>query len=472
MYAPVLLGSSRIPTTTICHDLQRQFCGVSADVVTTTVVGPNRTGRREGCHGIEHSVTSLTFSKGSCTTYPDGGWAAWSNVLACTLVSFTSMGQVTMFGVFQTYYSDKLLPHIGASAISWIGSVQILLIYISGIVLGRFFDRHGAKWLLISGCLLSTFSLMMLSISKQYYQVFLSQGVGLGLGIALQFYPLLVVPSHWFHRWRALAVGIVVAGSSFGGVIFPIAFSRLFDDIGFHWSVRVMGFIVFITQGLCIPFIKERLPSEVGSPLIDLTAFKEVPFLLHAIGAFLVAFALYVPIWYIQLFALRLHVSFNLSFYIIAITNASGIVGRVGSGLLADKFGRFNALVPIAFAQSISCFAMWTTAERTREIIVFAIVYGFTSAAYSSLASSCVAQITPIPSQIGARTGMFMASMAPGILAGPPIAGAILAADHGSFLGMQLFCGALLLAGAGFGLAARAACLRIRMAQCETSRTV
>ena len=87
--------------------------------------------------------------------------------------------------------------------------------------------------------------------------------------------------------------------------------------------------------------------------------------------------------------------------------------------------------------------------------------FGFTSASYSSIASSCVAQITPNPSHIGARTGMFMAAMAPGILAGPPISGAILSLQSARtpdapgggegdrhYLGLQMFCGGCLLVGA------------------------
>lgn len=95
--------------------------------------------------------------------------------------------------------------------------------------------------------------------------------------------------------------------------------------------------------------------------------------------------------------------------------------------------------------------------------------FGFSSASYLSIASSCVATITPDPSQIGTRTGMFTASMAPGILAGPPIAGALIAllstgsasqsvdgeTDELRFLWAQLFGGAMLTVGAVLALGAR-----------------
>jgi MFS family permease len=85
----------------------------------------------------------------------------------------------------------------------------------------------------------------MLSLAKphQYYQVrtlllsfgfsglisrkiFLSQGLGMGLGFALIFVPSIAVQSRYYKRRRALATGIILSGNSVGGVIFPISKSQ------------------------------------------------------------------------------------------------------------------------------------------------------------------------------------------------------------------------------------------------------
>ncbi|THH07595.1 hypothetical protein EW145_g3266 [Phellinidium pouzarii] len=423
-------------------------------------------------------------------TFPDGGLEAWSNVAGCTLISLTAFGQVNAFGIFQTYYADHQLSSHSASDISWIGSVQIVLLYISGLILGRVFDVHGARGLLTCGCILSAFSTIMLSLSTKYYQIFLSQGVGLGLGIALQFYPLvlrisvnyfpqLVIPAHWFRAKRAIALGIVVAGSSLGGIIFPIMLSKLFAKIGFAWSVRAMALVMFVLQAISIPFIKERMPASKDKKIFDLGAYKDVRFLMHSLSGFFSAFGLYTPFWYIELFMLSRGSSANLAFYSIAVMNAAGVIGRIGSGYIADRFGRFNTVVPVAVIQAIAVFAIWTTAMSIAQTLVFAVIFGVSSASYSSIASSCVAQITADHSLIGTRTGMFMAAMAPGILAGPPIAGALLAlrshdgpsvSDSGDFryLWAQFFGGAMLVAGAGFAFAARIACQRKRPVNQET----
>ncbi|GBE79003.1 Aspyridones efflux protein [Sparassis crispa] len=388
-------------------------------------------------------------------TFPDGGLRAWSNIAGCFLLAFTSYGQLNAFGVFQTYYSQTLLRGHSVSAIAWIGSTQLTISYIAGSVLGRMFDIYGSKILLVSGCFLSTFCLMMTSLATKYYQILLAQGIGLGIGIAVQFYPILAVPSHWFRANRAAAIGIVVAGSSLSGIIYPIMLSRLFDSVGFPWAVRILAFMNFGCQILAIPLVKERLPPRLGVPLIDWLAFRETTFLLHALGGFLVAFALYTPYWYIELFSLQKGVGANLSFYMIAIMNATGLVGRVVTGYVADKYGRFNTLVPVTLLCGISALAIWSTSQHTAEIVVFAVIFGFTSASYSSLASTATAQVTSDPSRIGARTGMFMTAMSPGILTGPSIAGAIVDSSNGGYLGLQIFVGVFLVAGAALALAAR-----------------
>lgn len=130
--------------------------------------------------------------------------------------------------------------------------------------------------------------------------------------------------------------------------------SWLFVIVGFPWAVRTLAFIVLGCQAIAIPLVKERLPRRLGLPLVDHQAYREVTFLLHCISGFLIAFgkdaypfrdfqtlsstiqALFTPFWYIEIFCLREGISSNLSFYMISIMNAAGLVGRVLTGYIAD----------------------------------------------------------------------------------------------------------------------------------------
>jgi MFS family permease len=68
----------------------------------------------------------------------------------------------------------------------------------------------------------------MTSLCKEYWQVFLAQGVLGGIGLGTMFLPAVGVIPHWFQRRRALATGLVVSGSSVGGICFP---SKVFRSL-------------------------------------------------------------------------------------------------------------------------------------------------------------------------------------------------------------------------------------------------
>jgi MFS family permease len=120
---------------------------------------------------------------------PDGGAAAWLVVLGAWCASFCSFGWLSSVGVFQEYYQNVLLKDYSPSTISWIPSLQIFFLMASGPIVGMIYDRHGPRWVLIFGSSLHVLGVMMTSLSTQYYQVLLAQGVCSGIGSAAIFQP-------------------------------------------------------------------------------------------------------------------------------------------------------------------------------------------------------------------------------------------------------------------------------------------
>lgn len=79
------------------------------------------------------------------------------------------------------------------------------------------------------GGFLEVFGMMMTSISNKYYQVFLAQGICVGLGCGCLFTPSIAIISTYFSSKRALATGIAASGSSVGAQApyFPLYFPSL-----------------------------------------------------------------------------------------------------------------------------------------------------------------------------------------------------------------------------------------------------
>jgi hypothetical protein len=55
---------------------------------------------------------------------PNGGAKAWTQACMGHLVILNTWGMVATFGVFQTYYTQEM--GFEASAVSWVGSMQML----------------------------------------------------------------------------------------------------------------------------------------------------------------------------------------------------------------------------------------------------------------------------------------------------------------------------------------------------------
>lgn len=81
---------------------------------------------------------------------------------------------------------------------------------------------------------------MMTSIATEFYQIFLAQGLGVGLAMGTIFAPSLSTIGHHFakSKYRSLAFGVFAAGASVGGAVFPVVLRHLFSSVGFGWAVR------------------------------------------------------------------------------------------------------------------------------------------------------------------------------------------------------------------------------------------
>jgi hypothetical protein len=104
---------------------------------------------------------------------PDGGTIAWLQVLASCLININTFGLCNSFGVYQEFYASSYLKSYSNSEISWIGTTQAALLLLVGSLAGPLFDLGHFRLTFWSASISLVFAQMMLSISKQYYQVML-----------------------------------------------------------------------------------------------------------------------------------------------------------------------------------------------------------------------------------------------------------------------------------------------------------
>lgn len=386
---------------------------------------------------------------------PDGGLTAWLQVAGSFFLYWNSWGLVNAFGVYQTYYQTELLQDMSPSAISWLGSIQSFLLLFIGVISGPLYDKGYLRSLILSGSFFVTFGLMMTSLCTKYWQLILAQAVTSGLGTGLLYIPALAIIPQYFYHKKALALGVVVSGSSFGGVVYSIIFTQLQPKIGFAWTVRVKGLIALLTLSISVLVMRRREPpSDKIRSLLDLKAFRERPYVLYCAALCTSNIAFFTPVFYMQPFALVHGLGGQtVGLYLVAIMNASSILGRLSPSLVANRIGPVQTLFCTVTCTAITVFG-WIGTTQGWGNIAFAVFFGFFSGGIVALPAVVLTSFTSDLGRLGTRLGMSSVLNALGSLIGAPLGGAILNAT-GKYIGIQLWAGCVILVCASCLLALR-----------------
>ncbi|KAJ7899696.1 MFS general substrate transporter [Mycena leptocephala] len=366
-------------------------------------------------------------------TFPEGGLRAWGTVAGAFLVQLCGFGYATAFGVYQDFYTRDYLTQSSPSAISWIGGINAFIVMSGGLIAGRLYDRGHFYLLLWGGSFLQCFSLFMLSLCKreQLYQIFLAQGLGLGIGAGTVFVPSVAVVSHYFQKRRALAMTIVASGSSLGAVVHPIMLNNTINRLGFATTVRASaGFVGGLLLIACL-LMHPRLPPPTSHPPFwkSLPRFARDPsYVFAVIGMCGYTVGFYFTLFYLQLDAFTHGINQTLSFYSLVILNASSFVGRLSPGLFAHRIGVVTMATAAAGVSAVLILSL-IAVKNVAGVVIFGVLWGYCAGVFVGLMAPILTLLTDDLGELGLRIGVGFAVAGLGALAGSPINGALLTAQ-------------------------------------------
>ena len=391
-------------------------------------------------------------------TYPEGGLAAWLTTFGawCTLTG--GLGLLNSIAPLQSYVATHQLLHYPESSVAWIFSLQLFIVFFTGIQIGPLFDALGPRILTLAGTVCLVTSVLLLGECTEYWHFILDFSVLAGLGSSLLLTPPLATVGHWFNRRRAFATGLAMTGPSVGGIIFPLVFRAVYPHLGFPWATRILALIIL---GLLIPanlLLRSRLPLQKPTLRDVLPDFKifldgDGALVFATAGFFLMELSLFIPIAYITSYCVAAGLDPEFSYQIIAILNAASVVGRGLPGFVADKVGRYNTMVAMLILCMLSTLLIWlpptlisgiSTHTIRSVVIAYAIVFGIASGSNLSLIAPCLGQLCETKNYGRYfATSYFFVSIA--TLIGIPIAGKLIDAvgveGAGSYWALILFVG-------------------------------
>lgn len=294
-----------------------QHCGHGKNVVTDQDLGSNNCAlhARNGTVRRTKQTISQLLGRDAIDTSdsgpaPDGGIRAWiigenihwklvlstlvalfsrltstaHQVLCSHFVVMNTWGFANSFGAFQAYFVETL----GRKPfdISWIGSMQVFLLFFLGTFTGRLTDGGYFRPLLLLGTASTLVGLFASSFCCRYWQFFLALGVTVGIGNGCLFCPMLTVLSTYFDKRRATAIGIAACGSATGGLIYPTVVRQLLPSLGFPWLMRIIGFIQLVLLIMVNIWLRPRIAPRRPGPLLDWMALKETSYVFYTIASF------------------------------------------------------------------------------------------------------------------------------------------------------------------------------------------
>jgi MFS family permease len=311
------------------------------------------------------------------------------------------LGLMQSVGTIQSYLQLNQLSAYSSRDLGWISGIFTSLSLFLGIQSGPLMDAYGTKFLAPISVVVYVPVFFLMGECTEYWHFILCLGGLGGIGGALTGTVAVAVTGKLFNnnRRKGLAMGIALSGSSFGGVTISMILRSLLPRLGWQWSMRVLGFIVFgvmVLGVLCfLPYprlsthvSRARAPVGKMGAMLNFSAFKSPPFTFMAIGFFVLQFVLFGITGILPTFAVKAGFGSNAGFYLIAILNGTSCFGRIMTGVIGDRLGHINILLMMI---SITIVFMGVIlvpfgTKHASALYTFTALWGYAS---GSFLSSC-----------------------------------------------------------------------------------
>ena len=271
-----------------------------------------------------------------------------------------SIGSVGMWSVV------VVLPVVQAEfaatrgAVSLAFTMTMLGFGLGGVVTGRITDRFG-----IVTAMAASIGLLGLAYVIAGFSTTLSQFIAIyfliGLGTAVTFAPLMAEASHWFERYRGLAVTIVASGNYVGGTIWPPLVNWGVQSAGWRTTHIAIGIFCAVSMALVLLVLRAQIGEatrrnheNAPPPRVDLQISTNALTVILCIASISCCVAMAMPQVHIVAYCGDLGYGVTRGAEMLSLMMAFGIVSRIGSGFLADRIGGIRTLLIGSVAQGFA----------------------------------------------------------------------------------------------------------------------
>jgi len=288
---------------------------------------------------------------------PDSG-QAWVRLALALLIG--SIGSVGMWSVVVVL--PVVQAEFGATrgAVSLAFTLTMLGFGVGGVATGRVTDRFGIVAAMALSISFLGLAYVLAGLSTTLLQ-FIAVHVLIGLGTSATFGPLMAEASHWFERYRGLAVTIVASGNYVGGTIWPPLVNWGIQTAGWRATHIAIGIFCAVAMTIVLLVLRgqigravKRSHANAPPPRVDLRLSTNTLTVMLCIASIACCVAMAMPQVHIVAYCGDLGYGVARGAEMLSLMMAFGVISRIGSGFLADKIGGIRTLLIGSVAQGFA----------------------------------------------------------------------------------------------------------------------
>ena len=288
---------------------------------------------------------------------PDSGEAWVRLMLALAIGAIGSVGMWSVVVVLPVVQAE-----FGATrgAVSLAFTLTMLGFGSGGVVTGRITDRFGIVTAMALSIALLGLAYVLAGLSTTLWQ-FIAVYFLIGLGTSSTFAPLMAEASHWFERYRGLAVAIVASGNYVGGTIWPPLVNWGVQSGGWRTTHIAIGIFCALVMTVLLLILRARMGgahvrdhANAPPPRLDLRLSTNALTALLCIASVSCCVAMAMPQVHIVAYCGDLGYGVARGAEMLSLMMGFGVVSRIGSGFLADRIGGIPTLLIGSMAQAFA----------------------------------------------------------------------------------------------------------------------
>jgi MFS family permease len=312
----------------------------------------------------------------------------WVIVVAGAVLGCVAIGAMFALPVL-------LVPMAAATGWSRTGislamTIGFLAMAFGSIFWGTITDRFGPRIVVLIGSCLLAVSLALASFSRSLFEFQLVFGLLVGIATSAIFAPMIATVTGWFVTHRSLAVSLVSAGMG----VAPMTMSPIAGWLVSHhdWRtalllIAAITAVIMIPTSLCVrrpPALQPVSGSGAGNTLAATEmsvgdAVRSPQFIILLLTNFCCCATHSGPIFHTVSYAITCGIAPMTAVSIYSLEGLAGLGGRVGFGILGDRWGAKKLLVAGLLIQAFGALGYYFT-HSLSEFYAIAVLFGFTYA--------------------------------------------------------------------------------------------